>query len=256
MGIFTYKRFIYRPAQGWRAFPDGGPIKPLADRNYIAALDMGSGAVKILFQEKNDWWQPDQGHFSVVATCGNRALIVQGGQKRKDYLNARKYFWVSLASYGLENLLIEEELARMGLALGYLYLIDESGTLVLVCPPLDYPASKPSWFRNPELTPELLIRRASGTYDRVGPIRDYYGYKDDEVHFWSADNHYQVYDLRTQTVRAGESSEYRSIMLEKPSLDVDLKVLYSNGNKLHIGNKVQGEWHYEVLKLDEDKYFP
>lgn len=51
LGVFTYKRRVYRPASGWRGFPDGGPAKDLLNENGVATYDPVSGSVRVLWRQ-------------------------------------------------------------------------------------------------------------------------------------------------------------------------------------------------------------
>jgi hypothetical protein len=59
--LFSYHHFTYRPAAGWRAFPDGGVPKYLKDVNLVGTYDLPRKKVTILRRENNRDWQPGSG---------------------------------------------------------------------------------------------------------------------------------------------------------------------------------------------------
>ena len=80
--LFTFHRFMYKPAGGWGAFPDGGIPRYLENINIIAAYDLEPRSLRILHREKNTNWQPGSGLFTIQAINGAKALLIQGGQLR------------------------------------------------------------------------------------------------------------------------------------------------------------------------------
>ncbi len=153
IGIFTMKRLVYRPASGWRAFPDGGIPKYLMDRNYIAVYDFTSGRTRVIYRE--------------------------------DAL--REGFW-----------------------------LPGSSTL------------------------------------HIGPFVHYYGVKDDEIHYWTPDNRYLAFHLKTKTRREANRSGYGGVHSD-PKAGLDLKrhlsILYRDRYYLSLGHRENGSWQYEQLPL-------
>ncbi|HEU0007086.1 MAG TPA: hypothetical protein VFS12_13965, partial [Terriglobia bacterium] len=77
--LFSFHRFAYRAATGWRAFPDGGIPDYATDINILGTYDLQTRKIKILRREKNSQWQPGSGLFTIQSTKGYKALISQGG---------------------------------------------------------------------------------------------------------------------------------------------------------------------------------
>lgn len=213
IGIFTYKKIIYKPATGWRAFPDGGIPLYIKDIDYIAVYDFAKRKIKIVHQESNlkGHWGDGHGEFFVNATYGKKVLVSRGGQRRFDLKSEHLFYWLELDSGRLMELPLAEELAQRGLEVGYLYLIDEVGTLILVAPSL---GSSPNWTRDMKVNPHLLIRHSNGDYEDITRIVPYYGVKNKDVHYWSSDNKYMVYNFENKTYRTGERNEYPTVSSE------------------------------------------
>jgi hypothetical protein len=95
--VFALHDVVYRPAEGLRAFPDGGIPRYDVDRHKLGVVDVGSGDVTLLVDEKNRDWLPGQGGFHVAGLGGRFALIGQGGQ-REDYEPDHRWWRLDLAS--------------------------------------------------------------------------------------------------------------------------------------------------------------
>jgi hypothetical protein len=248
LGVFTYKQRIYRPASGWRAFPDGGPSKDVVNENGIAIYDPQSGEVRVLWRQdvKKSRWLPEAS-CSVTAAAGRRALAVCGGQQRSDYMTDVERFWLDLDSGATEPLPLEAELAARSREFGELHLLDPDGTLALVVPFPEHPEGS----RKLEPVRELLLRLSAGEYLRVGEIIHYYGFRAGEIHFWSADHRHLVYQLASRTVRPGAYREYLALSeanLAGPT--ASFTATYVDGGwRLQWGRRTGGEWHYETLPL-------
>lgn len=223
VGVFTYKKLIYRPATGWRAFPNGGIPKYLTDEEYIGLYDFKTKEARVIRKEDNinGYWTDGQGEFFVTDTYGEKVLVSRGGQRRSDLKFEYNLYWLDLDMGELTPVLLKEELARQGLELGYFYLIDEEGTLLLIVPPV---GSGPGWQRNDKIHPILLIRSPDGKYEKIAEILHFYGLKGDEVHYWSSNEGYRVYNRQTKAVREGARAEYREIAGWSPKKDLGINV--------------------------------
>jgi hypothetical protein len=248
LGVFTYKHRIYRPATGWRAFPDGGPSRDVRNENGIATYDLATGEVRVLWRQNvlKSRWLPE-GSCSIAAVAGTRVLAVCGGQRRSDYMTDADRFWLDLDNGATNPLPLEDELAARGRQNGVLYLLDPAGTLALVLPLPDHPEGS----RKLEPVRELLIRRPSGEYQRVGEIIHYYGFRQGDVHFWSADHRYLVYQPESGSLRAGTRQEYLELTdAMNAGAGLTFGVTYQEGVwRLQLGRKIDGEWRYEILPL-------
>ena len=73
--LFSFHHFAYRPAAGWRAFPDGGIPNYVKDINLLGVYDLQNRKIRILRHEKNSIWEPGSGLFTIQAVKGSKALI-------------------------------------------------------------------------------------------------------------------------------------------------------------------------------------
>ena len=248
LGVFTYKQRVYRPAAGWRAFPDGGPSRDVRNENGIGTYDLQSGEVRVLWRQNvmKSRWLPEAS-CSVTALAGTRALAVCGGQRRSDYQTDAERFWLDLVTGETVPLPLQEELASRGRELQELYLLDAAGALALIAPLPEHPEGD----RKLEPVRELLVRRPSGEYLRVGEIIHYYGFHDGELHFWSADRRHRVYNLASGSLRDGAYREYLALSEANAAIpSVSFGVIFEDGSwRLQVGRKAAGEWNYRTLPL-------
>jgi hypothetical protein len=248
LGVFSYKHRVYRPATGWRAFPDGGPTKDLLNENGIATYDLATGNVRVLWREDllDSQWLPEAS-CSVAAVAGTRAMAVCSGQRRSDYKVETERFWLDLGRGTTKPLPLEAELAARGHRAVEIHLLDPAGNLALVLSLPDLPEGR----RKLEPVRELLLRRPSGEYLSIGRIIHYYGFHHGEIHFWSADQRYMIYRPVDGSLRPGTHKEYLALfdaMAAGPSLAFGVAYRESAW-RLQLGRKVEGEWRYETLPL-------
>jgi hypothetical protein len=227
--IFSYRHERYKPAAGWRTFPDGGAGKHLEDSRHLLVMDVESGKVRLLksYDNRDRAWLPGTWDVSVYEAMGERAILNVAGQSSgkggKKFELVREKMWLDLTTGVTSSLPLSEELAARGHELKFFYLVDSDGTLVVVSHPADNDAKY------------LWLRTSDGTLHDLGPIVDYYGYRDGEVHFYHPDN---IYLIRTPSgkVRKGAYKEYLSILdhqqsITPPNAAVQLTVDSSaNGN--------------------------
>ncbi len=255
IGIFTFNHQVYLPPEGLGGFPDGGIPKYIIDQNYIATYDLQSGKISILYHEDNlkkGQWLPDQGQFNILMTQGDKIIVQQGGQRRKDYLGESHYYWFDLKFAKLLPLPIHEELAQRNRSLRYLYLVDKEGTLILMTSRLENPKEGMIVNKEHKIFHELWVRNFSGDYQRVAEVMYYYGFKNNEIHYWSSESKYMVYNIALKSYRPGEHKEYVDLLteMEKGSpQQIDLKVYYENGYKLHLCKKINDHWQFEPLDI-------
>lgn len=248
LGVFTYKQRIYRPAEGWRAFPDGGPSKDLRNENGIGTYDLQSGSVRVLWRQNvtKSRWLPEAS-CSVAALAGTRALAVCGGQRRSDYQTDVERFWLDVVTGETAPLPLQEELAARGREVQEMYLLDEEGMLALIVPLLDHPEGN----RKLEPVRELLVRLPGGEYLRVGEIIHYYGFHHGEIHFWSADHRHLVYRPASGSLREGAYREYLALSeMNAAGPSISFGAAFEAGDwRLQVGRKGDGGWSYRTLPL-------
>ena len=130
--LFSFHRFAYRAATGWRAFPDGGIPKYVTDINLLGTYDLQTRKIKILRREKNSQWQPGSGLFTIHSANGSKALISQGGQLRGPFKLGVKYVLLDFQRGDATDIDLKSDLAQRGRDTGQIYLVDGDGTLVFV----------------------------------------------------------------------------------------------------------------------------
>jgi hypothetical protein len=248
VGVFTLKRLVYRPAAGVAAFPDGGIPQYLMDRNYVALYDFATGTTRVVYREDalGSDWLPGSSTLFVAAALGPRVIIRKSGQAKGSYATCTETWWLNLEQGTRESLPLEKELASRQRRLGYFYLVDERGTLVLVVTPVGETGSPR------EETQELLIRHPEGNYDTVGRFVQYYGVRNGELFYWSAEHRFAAYRIATRERREpdrreslGLSSNPKEALAGGPAL----AVRHDQGSYLAVGRKQGDAWHYERLPL-------
>jgi hypothetical protein len=182
--VFALHDMVYRPAEGMRAFPDGGVPRYDVDRHKLGILDVQTGKTTVLVDRKNRGWLPGHGGFHVAGVEGRSALVRQGGQRR-DYEHDHLWWRLDLDSGDLSVLAIDEEMRREGLAVGPVTLVDGDFTLMIVTAKGDR-------------SQEVWSRRADGTLRRLAVTDHYYGTAEGQI-WW--------YDVAE---RAGARTDYRT----------------------------------------------
>jgi hypothetical protein len=182
--VFALHDAVYRPAEGMRAFPDGGVPRYVVDRHKLGIVDVRTGKVTVLVDRKNRHWMQGQGGFHVSGVNGRFALVSQGGQL-PDYEHDHMWWRLDLVSGDLEQLSLSDELATEGAALGRVALADGDFTLILVTKKDDDPQ-------------QVWSRTADGTLRRLAVTDHYYGSAEGQI-WW--------YDV---VARAGARTDYRT----------------------------------------------
>ena len=155
--LFSFHRFAYRAATGWRAFPDGGIPDYATDINLLGTYDLQTRKIKILRREKNSQWQPGSGLFTIHSANGIKALISQGGQLRGPFKLGVKYVLLDFKLGDATDLDLKSDLAGHGRDTGQIYLVDGDGTLVFVTLSLEE-AKNSGAYRNSRFVPEIWVR--------------------------------------------------------------------------------------------------
>ena len=246
VGVFTYHHLVYRPAVGWRAFPDGGVPKYLIDRQIIGTYNLKTGRTRVIHRQDNREWQNGDGRLSLSAVCGRTALVIESGWRRNGDASELRHYWLDILTGQLARFALQEELAKIGRGLGYYYLIKPDRTLVLVTPPLTLPASV-SWTRDPSWA-EIWLRRPSGRYHRLAQGIEYHGMLQDEVHFWDlADRTIKVFHLDTGEITMLARLDPRFLSSDEPVVDLGISL---DKRSLELRRKVGDEWRAEKLAVE------
>lgn len=242
--LFTYHRYTYRPATGWRAFPDGGIPRYVEDRNLIGVYDLARKKTTILHRKNNRDWQPGSGLFTIQAVKGTKALLAQGGQLRGDFKLGLNYLLLDVTRGGSIYLDLKGDLARFGRDCGEIYLVDQDGTLLFVTQPL--PADGESRSRRKNIdTSEIWIRTADGDYLKVAAASLFETVRNGEVIFWIRETRqFQAYSLRTRLIRP--APEFRHPDYQDVSAGASLS---ADRKGLEYGVKVNGAWQYRPIEI-------
>ncbi|HVG35669.1 MAG TPA: hypothetical protein VM911_21640 [Pyrinomonadaceae bacterium] len=238
-GVFVFKRELYYPAK-MGLLGSGQEARYLVNLSIIGVYDMASGKVRVLHRRDNgNVYIHENADFHVREIQGSKALMTD---------DDRKHYWLDLESGELTALPLAEELAARGREPGVLYLVDEKGTLISVNKPLPGQPKTSS-------TEEIWLRRASGEYERISEVRPmadgYYGFKEDEVHFYSAaERAYLIYNLDSRTFRKGNPRE-----IPRRSYDqvIDFRAGEHGSPQPLIGRKIDGKWDYQEVKINTEE---
>ncbi len=246
--VFSAHHYAYRPAAGWRAFPDGGIPDYVTDSNVLGIFDLQTQEVNILRREENSEWQPGSGTFFVIATQGNKALVSQGGQLRGPFRHGLKHLLCDFVTGELAILDLKGDLAARQRDTGYLYLVDSEGTLVFVTLSLEE-AKDGSAYRKGGLIPEIWVRTSAGEYLKVAASDHYKEVRHGEVIYWDLTTRtFMAFSITNRTTRT--ATEYR----EPGFVDVFTGVALSADRKgLEFGRKIADQWQYQPLNLTLDE---
>jgi hypothetical protein len=99
--VFTAAHHIYRRATGWRAFPDGGVPKYVADQQALGLFSISSGKLQVLSIRQNERFQPGDARLNAQDSCGTKVLLSYGGQLRF------RSFWDSEVRYDKERFILD-----------------------------------------------------------------------------------------------------------------------------------------------------
>ncbi len=242
--LFSFHRFAYRAAAGWRAFPDGGIPDYVTDINLLGTYDLQTRETKILRREKNSQWQPGSGLFFVHSTKGSKLLISQGGQRRGSFELGVKYVLLDFKQGNATDLDLKSDLARFGRDSGQIYLVDGGGTLLFVTLSLEE-SKDSSAHRNGGLVPEIWVRTPSGDYVKAAVSAHYQCTRNGEVIYWEPSTRdFMAFSIAGRTTR--KAQEFKVAGYEDVAKGV---ILSSNRKGLEFGVKVNGQWKYELLDL-------
>jgi hypothetical protein len=230
--VFALHDVVYRPAEGMRAFPDGGVPRYEIDRHKLGIVDVHSGKATVLVDQKNRLWLNGHGGFHVTGLRGRWAILGQGGQ-RPDYEHDRVWWRLDLTSGDLTELPLTEEFAAVHRVLGRVALADEDFTLILLTQKGEGPQ-------------EIWSRTADGTLRQLAATDHYYGTAEGQI-WW--------YDVAG---RAGARSDYRTgatvrerranfaIPRQDPTTGCAAR---SAGRELVFQQKIDGTWQEHPLPV-------
>jgi hypothetical protein len=182
--VFALHDMVYRPAEGMRAFPDGGIPRYEVDRHKIGIADVRTKDVTILVDDKNRDWLSGHGGYHIAGVHGRWALVRQSGQ-RDDYKQDHRWLRLDLVSGDLTELPLDEEIAEQSLELSRPELVADDFTLILVT-------------RKGDIPQQIWSRSQDGSLMHLTTTEHYYGTAEGQV-WW--------YDV---AARAGARTDYKS----------------------------------------------
>jgi hypothetical protein len=242
--LFSFHRFAYRAATGWRAVPDGGIPSYVTDINLLGTYDLQTRKTKILRREKNSQWQPGSGLFTIHSANGTMALISQGGQLRGPFKLGVKYVLLDFQRGDATDVDLKSDLAQRDRDTGQIYLVDGEGTLVFVTLSLEEAKSSGA-YRNGTAVPEIWVRTSGGDYAKAAVSAHYQSTRNGEVICWEPSTRdFMAFSIANRTTR--KATEFKVPSYE----DVTHGVILSSDQKgLEFGVQVNGEWKYQLLDL-------
>jgi hypothetical protein len=246
--LFTYHKFIYRPATGIAAFPDGGIPEYITDVSYVGTYEIAGGRHRTLRKEKNTIWEPGQGTFQIVAVKGFMALLSQGGQLRGKSAYGVRRWLCNTASGDMREIDLAGEFARRNRDVGEIYLVDDKGTLVFINNRLD---DAREGRRNPRADgagPEIWVRTAGGTFLKVAESWHYEGFEDGKVVYWMPDDRtFYAFNVTTRTTVPLPGYKIQSLPRVTEGAGISTK-----GDRLELGHKTGDKWVYAPLPFEPD----
>jgi len=250
-GVFSYHRLVYRPAAGWRAFPDGGIPKYEEDSFAIGVYDMRTGRYRLAESGPNGRWEHGQGEPYVAQVVDGMAIINRGGQLASDGGFLSDHMMLDLDTAELSPLPIEEELAGMGLLPGYYYLADAEGTMAVIAIPAGSQDALKDWRSDESVSKEIWLRHPDGTYEKAADAIHYYGFTGGLVHYYSSDSRrYMVYDTTTGVSAPGEGYPP-----SQPEKTADLRVHGDNRAGLEVAVKGPDGWKTRDAGINPEGFF-
>ena len=244
--LFTFHRFMYKPAEGWRAFPDGGIPRYVEDVNIIAAYDLESHSPKILHREKNTKWQPGSGLFTIQGINGAKALLIQGGQLRNGVNFETRFLLLDMTAGNYEELDLKSDLAKHQRSPDQIYLVDGAGTLLFITSAKHQATGARA---TEQQAPELWVRTSTGRYLKAASSALYERTRDGEVIYWEPSTRsFKAFSIATGQTRA--MPDFRSVGYQDVTQGVSLA---SDRRTLQLGQKIDGQWNYRPVDIKTDK---
>jgi len=241
--VFTFHDFAYKPAAGIAAFPDGGIPHYVRDQSFLCSFDRTKGTLKKLMTGKNKEWCNGQGVLHIVTARGNAVLASQSGQKRTDldtYLT--RHYLINIATGKSQTFDLSADLGKHGRAPGPLYLVDDTGTLLIMTKAASKGKKAPS---SPAEVPEIWVRCMDGRYVKVVATAHYEETVNNEVIYWNpGDRQFYGFDLATGKTRRLDNYRTRGYQ------DIKQGVLVRNsGSSIEFGTKTGDTWNYTPLPV-------
>lgn len=246
--VFAFHRFLYRPATGLRAFPDGGIPKYETDINFLGLYNRGTQKLDILRREENRDWQPGQGNFAIQDINGPMALVTQGGQLRGPFTLDHRHILVDWRNRTLTDFDLEEDLARHDRDAYVVRLAAPDGTLVLTTSSVEE-GETPNIHRRPGFEPELWVRTPGGEYLKVADSKHFEEVANGEVIYWDPETRdFFAFSPASRSTRVLPDYKQKSKLK-----DITEGVSLSRDRQhIEFGTKTGDQWTYKALPLKPD----
>ena len=243
--LFSFSHYVYRPAEGITAFPDGGIPRYLKDENVLATYQIASGDVRVLRRERNKHWTDGQGRFGIQRSQGSVALVTQGGQLRGDLSkNEFRHWLVDVSTGASQPVEWQNALAERGRATTQMHLVDGRGTLLFETVPLGADARK-----SREEDAWLWIRTPGGAFVQVAQTSHYERMAGDDLVYWTPRTRlFSAFNIVTQMTR--DLPGYRVPAPQDVHEGVSIE---TGGQRLLHGHKASAGWEYVPLPLEPDR---
>jgi hypothetical protein len=254
--VFAWRESRYRPAEGIAAFPDGGIPRYLDDRVVIASLPVAGGRPRILQRIENRG-VPGSGAVSLrlAPADPDHVLVLQSEQPSTSQPSRGRWRRIRLSDgKSLPYPDLAAELKTHGRALGSpefgdIRVIDPDGTLLMG-------ATGPDGG-------ELWVRRPSGAYARLGPLKHFYGVLGEEAYYWSGDQavvrNWRTlearviarYDPQTRQTSTLISRDPTVMAIERPDVPQrDVQISLARDTLSIGGRSVGGGSTYQPIPID------
>jgi len=235
--LFTFNRYIYQPAAGLNAFPDGGYSRAIINKVYIATYDLNRKAVNLLYSENS--LKTERNDFYIIGAKGDKVLMRRSG-----------YSWFDLKTGKLTPMPLDKDIRDLGYDAANVDLLDGQGTIVIV----NNAAAKPNRHR-PEIAVKYFSRKPL-------PIADsfiqYYGCWQREIYYYK-DHKTMAFNLDTHAQRECSRQEYNAMaqgqFAERNNRPLDAVVKFG-GDKLILVRKISGQQDEEPLDLSPQSAAP
>lgn len=239
--VFSYHYFVYRPAAGLRAFPDGGIPKYLKDVHIIGTVDNSSGVQRILFCQSNSKWAHGSGKPYIVESQGRKILVQRGGQNRDLSLSNGEVIVIDVDTGKKEIMYPREEIAKLGREYLEMRLADGNGVIVFI-------AVLAGAGDKPEVPRELWARKPGGNWVKVADTQHYETCRNGEIFYWMPNSRtHFAFNVASGSSRTAPEFRVPEMQIITNGVNVS-----GDGLSLEYGTIQNDTWVYAPMTLDID----
>jgi len=240
--LFTFNRYVYQPAAGLNAFPDGGGSRTIVNRVYIATYDLNSKNVKIVFSANilDKRAHDDYSELYIYGVKGDKILMRQ----------PHDYCWFDLKTARLTPAPMDKDIRDLGYDSVNIHLVDSQGTIVLVN----------NAVANPKMSkPSVAVKYLGNAPIVVAcPITQYYGYQRREIYYYSENGKGTAFNLDTRTYRKFANKEYSELVDSKIAEynEPNISVEFGSGRKLFLDRGTNARLQHDPLDISPQQLAP